>query len=120
MSDYDFDSFSDIEPLFDDDNFEQETQDEPLKESEEEEYLLQSRRTSPTWKYFDKQTSQHPGLPVCYKCQSVFGKDTGISTLKRHLLNAHKIKIDNVRSIGKIQSILNFRRTDPWPEKEKK
>ena len=36
------------------------------------------------------------------------------------MLNAHKIKIDNVRSIGKIQSTLNFRRTDPWPEKEKK
>ena len=40
MSDYDFDDFSNIEPLFDNNNFEQETQDEPLIESEEEEYLL--------------------------------------------------------------------------------
>jgi len=72
------------------------------------------------WNYFEEQTTQHPGHPVCCKCQQVFGKDTGISTLKRHLLNAHKIKIDNVKNVGKIQSTLKFRRTDPWPEKEKK
>jgi hypothetical protein len=36
------------------------------------------------------------------------------------LLSAHKIKIDNVKSSGNNQSTLKFKRTDPWPEKEKK
>ncbi|GBB84202.1 hypothetical protein RclHR1_10820008 [Rhizophagus clarus] len=31
----------------------------------------------------------------------------------------HKIKIGNVKNTGKNQSTLDFRRTDPWPEKEK-
>ncbi|CAB4413201.1 unnamed protein product [Rhizophagus irregularis] len=35
-----------------------------------------------TWKYFNDKMSQYPGRPVCCKCQKVFGKDTGISTLK--------------------------------------
>src|SRR6266498_1152627 len=116
MSDYDFD-YNFIKP-FDDDNSEQETHESP-RVSEDEEYPYQSHRTSPTWNYFEEQTTQHPGHPVCCKCQQVFGKDTGISTLKRHLLNAHKIKINNIKNVGKIQSTLKFRRTDPWPEKEK-
>jgi hypothetical protein len=48
-----------------------------------------------------------------------FGKDTGISTLKRHLSSAHKIMIENVKNTLKTQSGLNFKRIDPWPEKEK-
>jgi len=36
------------------------------------------------------------------------------------LLSVHKIKIDNVKNIENNQSILNFKRTDPWPNKEKK
>ncbi|CAB4405998.1 unnamed protein product [Rhizophagus irregularis] len=59
------------------------------------------------------------GRPVCCKCQKVFGKDTGISTLKRHLSSAHKIMIENVKSTLTNQSVLNFKRVDPWPEKEK-
>ncbi|GBC00151.1 hypothetical protein RclHR1_37640002 [Rhizophagus clarus] len=51
--------------------------------------------------------------------QSLFGKDTDISTLKRHLSSAHKITIENVKHMLKTQSVLNFKRIDPWPKKEK-
>src|SRR6266498_4011114 len=51
----------------------------------------QSRQTSPTWKYFNKKTCQNPGHPVCIICRQVFGKKTGITTLKRHLDSIHKI-----------------------------
>ncbi|EXX74310.1 hypothetical protein RirG_052310 [Rhizophagus irregularis DAOM 197198w] len=120
-SNYDFEDFNNF------DEFEPFEQDAPPIEDEEnddnddseEETSPQSRRTSPTWKYFNEQTTQHPGYPVCCKCQCVFGKKTGISTLKRHLESIHKIKIGNVKNTGKNQSILNFRQTDPWPEKEK-
>jgi hypothetical protein len=33
-------------------------------DNNEEESSLQSRRTSPAWKYFNDQTSQHPGCPM--------------------------------------------------------
>jgi hypothetical protein len=32
----------------------------------------------------------------------------------------HKIKIDNIKNTVKNQTTLNFKRIDPWPEKEKK
>ncbi|CAG8437622.1 10241_t:CDS:2 [Funneliformis caledonium] len=71
-------------------DFEQDkqNQNESDKSSEEDNYnnsnedLSQSRRISSTWKYSNDQTSQYSERPVCCKCQSVFGKDTGISTLK--------------------------------------
>ena len=121
--DYDFESDYNFEQDYD---FEQDKQNQNvLDDSNEEdnnnnENLPQSHWISPTWKYFNDQTFQHPGRPVCCKCQSIFGKDTGISTLKWHLLSVHKIKIDNVKNIENNQSILNFKRTDPWPNKEKK
>ena len=120
--DFDFNNFDEFEPF---------EQDAPPIEDEEnddnnhndnddnEEGSSHSRRTSPTWKYFNEQTSQHPGRPVCCKCQFAFGKNTGISTLKRHLESVHKIKIESVKNIGKNQSTLNFKRIDPWPKKEK-
>src|SRR2546429_7349561 len=119
FEDFDFENFEDFEPYF-----EQNQDDVSLREEEEEydnseeENSTNSRKTSPTWKYFDEQTSQHPGKPVCCKCKSVFGSTTGISTLKRHLLSAHKIKISNIKNTTKNQSILNFKRIDPWPDKE--
>jgi len=125
MSDNDFDdadydeyeSSSDIE-------YNQDTPQDPVISEEEEnnsekENLPQTRRISPVWKYFNDKTSQYPGRPVCCKCQKVFGKDTGISTLKRHLSSAHKIMIENVKSTLTNQSVLNFKRVDPWPKKEK-
>ena len=87
-SNYEFEDFDNIDEF---EHFEQ----GPSREDEEnvddnddnhnnneEESSLQSRRTSPAWKYFNDQTSQHPECPVCCKCQTVFGKNTGISTLK--------------------------------------
>ncbi|CAB5365207.1 unnamed protein product [Rhizophagus irregularis] len=125
MSDNDFDdadydeyeSSSDIE-------YNQDAPQDPVISEEEEnnsekENLPQTHRISPAWKYFNDKTSQYPGRPVCCKCQKVFGKDTGISTLKRHLSSAHKIMIENVKSTLTNQSVLNFKRVDPWPEKEK-
>src|SRR5581483_9372326 len=93
--DFDFNNFDEFEPF---------EQDEPPIEDEENddnnhndnESSSYSRRTSLTWKYFNEQTSQHPGHPVCCKCQFAFGKNTGISTLKRHLEFVHKIKIEGV------------------------
>src|SRR4051794_40511501 len=130
LSNYDFDDYdddfelnSDFEPESDFEQEQDQDQDVPdreIDEENEEDGSPQSCRTSPTWKYFDEQTSQYPGRPVCYKCKQVFGKKTGITTLKRHLLSAHKIKIDNVKSSGNNQSTLKFKCTDPWPEKEKK
>src|SRR2546429_1984771 len=70
-------------------------EDNSEEDNSEKENLSQSRRISPTWKYFNDKTPQYPGRPVCCKCQKVFGKDTGISTLKRHLSSAHKITIEN-------------------------
>jgi hypothetical protein len=92
---YEYESFSDNE-------HNQDAPRDPVTSEEEEdsyekENLPQSRRISPTWKYFNDKTSQYPGRPVCYKCQKVFGKDTGISTLKRHLSSTHKIMIENVK-----------------------
>ncbi|GES96811.1 zinc finger BED domain-containing protein RICESLEEPER 2-like [Rhizophagus clarus] len=115
----DFNNFDEFEPFEQDaPPIEDEENDDNYEDSEDE-TSPQSRQTSPTWKYFNKQTIQHPGYPVCCKCQCVFGKKTGISTLKRHLASIHKIKIGNVKNTGKNQSTLDFRRTDPWPEKEK-
>ncbi|PKB93395.1 hypothetical protein RhiirA5_387256, partial [Rhizophagus irregularis] len=125
MSDNDFDdadydeyeSSSDIE-------YNQDAPQDPVISEEEEnnsekENLPQTRRISSAWKYFNDKTSQYPGRPVCCKCQKVFGKDTGISTLKRHLSSAHKIMIENVKSTLTNQSVLNFKWVDSWPEKEK-
>ncbi|PKB97159.1 hypothetical protein RhiirA5_384855, partial [Rhizophagus irregularis] len=125
MSDNDFDdanydeyeSSSDIE-------YNQDAPQDPVISEEKEnnsekENLPQIRRISPTWKYFNDKMSQYPGRPVCCKCQKVFGKDTGISTLKRHLSSAHKIMIENVKSTLTNQSVLNFKWVDSWPEKEK-
>jgi hypothetical protein len=127
------DDFSDIDfedeeyEEFSDDEQDQDVEDNPINEEEnednndhEKEDMPQSRRTSPTWKYFNDNTPQHPGHPVCCKCQRVFAKKVGISTLKRHLLLIHKIKIDNIKNTVKNQTTLNFKRVDPWPEKEKK
>ena len=84
-SNYDFEDFNNF------DEFEPFEQDAPPIEDEEndnnyedseDETSPQSRRTSPTWKYFNEQTIQHPGYPVYCKCQCVFGKKTRISTLK--------------------------------------
>ncbi|GBB91783.1 hypothetical protein RclHR1_19170001 [Rhizophagus clarus] len=100
-SNYDFEDFNNF------DEFEPFEQDAPPIEDEEndnnyedseDETSPQSRQTSPTWKYFNEQTIQHPGYPVS---------------------SIHKIKIGNVKNTGKNQSTLDFRRTDPWPEKEK-
>ncbi|CAI2172694.1 11697_t:CDS:2 [Funneliformis geosporum] len=56
----------DFEPGYD---FEQDKQnqnvlDDSNKKDNNNENLSQSRRISPTWKYFNDQTSQHPGRPV--------------------------------------------------------
>jgi hypothetical protein len=114
---YEYESFSGKEYNQD------EPQDHVISEEEEDNYekenLPQSRRISPAWKYFNDKTSQYPGRPVCCKCQKVIGKDTGISTLKRPHSSAHKIMIENVKNTLKTQSVLNFKRIDPWPEKEK-
>ncbi|GES82795.1 zinc finger BED domain-containing protein RICESLEEPER 2-like [Rhizophagus clarus] len=92
-SNYDFEDFNNF------DEFEPFEQDAPPIEDEEndnnyedseDETSPQSRQTSPTWKYFNEQTIQHPGYPI-----------------------------GNVKNTGKNQSTLDFRRTDPWPEKEK-
>ncbi|GES86439.1 zinc finger BED domain-containing protein RICESLEEPER 2-like [Rhizophagus clarus] len=115
----DFNNFDEFEPFEQDASPIEDEENDDNYEDSEDETSPQSRRTSPTWKYFNEQTIQHPGYPVCCKCQCVFGKKTGISTLKRHLASIHKIKIGNVKNTGKNQSTLDFRRTDPWPEKEK-
>jgi hypothetical protein len=84
-SNYDFEDFNNF------DEFEPFEQDAPPIEDEEnndnhddseDESSSQSRRTSLIWKYFNEQTIQHLGYPICCKCQCVFRKKTGISTLK--------------------------------------
>ncbi|GES78081.1 hypothetical protein GLOIN_2v1777166 [Rhizophagus clarus] len=67
----------------------------------------------------EKENLSQSRRPICCRCQKVFGKDTDISTLKRHLSSAHKITIENVKHMLKTQSVLNFKRIDPWPKKEK-
>src|SRR5579859_2615367 len=120
------DDFSDID--FEDREYEefssneqdQDVEENPTNEEEseddnnhEKENMPQSRRTSPAWKYFNDNTSQHPGHPVCCKCQRVFAKKISITTLKRHLFLMHKIKINNVKITVKNQTTLNFKRVDP-------
>ncbi|RGB32660.1 hypothetical protein C1646_669958 [Rhizophagus diaphanus] len=64
-SNYDFEDFNNF------DEFEPFEQDAPPIEDEEnddnddseDETSSQSRRTLPTWKYFNEQTTQHPGYP---------------------------------------------------------
>ncbi|GET02721.1 zinc finger BED domain-containing protein RICESLEEPER 2-like [Rhizophagus clarus] len=129
MSDNDFDDVNCDEYEYEsflDNEYNQDAPDAPQDpviseedDNSEKENLSQSRRISPAWNYFNDRTSQYPGRPVCCRCQKVFGKDTGISTLKRHLSSAHKITIENVKHTLKTQSVLNFKRIDPWPEKEK-
>ena len=53
---------------------------------------------------------------MCTKCNFVFSPKSGNSSLERHLLNKHQIKIPK---INKQQTTLKFRCTDPWPSKEK-
>jgi len=62
-SNYDFNDFDEFEPFEQDAPREHEENENDHEESEEEN-SLQSRRTSPTWKYFNEQTSQHPGCPL--------------------------------------------------------
>ncbi|GES92534.1 zinc finger BED domain-containing protein RICESLEEPER 2-like [Rhizophagus clarus] len=86
----DFNNFDEFEPFEQDaPPIEDEENDDNYEDSEDE-TSPQSRQTSPTWKYFNEQTIQHPGYPI-----------------------------GNVKNTGKNQSTLDFRRTDPWPEKEK-
>ncbi|GES87776.1 zinc finger BED domain-containing protein RICESLEEPER 2-like [Rhizophagus clarus] len=86
----DFNNFDEFEPFEQDAPFIEDEENDDNYEDSKDETSPQSRRTSPTWKYFNEQTIQHPGYPI-----------------------------GNVKNTGKNQSTLDFRRTDPWPEKEK-
>jgi hypothetical protein len=74
-----------------------------------------SRKTSSLWTYVDCKNSAYPGVPVCKRCDFVFSAKSSNTTIERHLLNKHNIIIPKVRK----QTTLNFKCTDPWPEKEK-
>jgi hypothetical protein len=74
------------------------------------------RKTSFLWNYISYETSTHPGIPVCMKCNFAFSPKSGNSSMERHLLSKHQIKIPKV---NKQQTVLNFQCTDPWPSKKK-
>ena len=93
---------------------EPEVEPEPTQTSSKD--FQNSRKTSSLWNYIDYETKDHPGIPVCKKCNEVFSKKSGNSTLERHLSNKHGIVIPKVRSN---QTVLNFKCTTPWPIKEK-
>ena len=46
-----------------------------------------SRKTSSLWNYIDYETKDHLEIPVCKKCNEVFSKKSGNSTLERHLFS---------------------------------
>ncbi|CAI2196506.1 16980_t:CDS:1, partial [Funneliformis geosporum] len=56
--------------------------------------LLNSRvgpkLSSTVWNFFDKNTVEHPGVPVCQNCKAVFESSSSTSSLRRHL-NSHQI-----------------------------
>ncbi|CAI2197258.1 670_t:CDS:1, partial [Funneliformis geosporum] len=73
-----------------------------------------SRKTSSLWTHVDCQTPTHLGVPVCKRCNFMFSNKSGNSSIERHL-KRHNIIVPKVKK----QSILNFKCTNPWPEKEK-
>ena len=93
---------------------EPEVEPEPTQTSSKD--FQNSRKTSSLWNYIDYKTKDHPRIPVCKKCNEVFSKKSGNSTLECHLSNKHGIVIPKVRSN---QTVLNFKYTTPWPIKEK-
>ncbi|CAG8739104.1 15684_t:CDS:1, partial [Cetraspora pellucida] len=67
---------------------------------------------SPVWPYFDEETKDNPGLPVCKMCSKVFSSTFAISMLSRHLLDKHNIIAPKRR-----QKLLN---SNPHPKIEQK
>ncbi|CAB4395595.1 unnamed protein product [Rhizophagus irregularis] len=73
-----------------------------------------SKSGSSVWQFFDRNSEQHPGRPVCSTCKTVFEVKTGTSTLRRHL-DLHKI----VAPKRKQKSIDDYR-IDPHTPKDQK
>ncbi|CAB5355605.1 unnamed protein product [Rhizophagus irregularis] len=69
---------------------------------------------SSVWQFFDRNSEQHPGRPVCSTCKTVFEVKTSTSTLRRHL-DLHKI----VAPKRKQKSIDDYR-IDPHTPKDQK
>ncbi|CAG8833149.1 5766_t:CDS:2, partial [Cetraspora pellucida] len=80
---------------------EQEEEEDPSLPNQNEQNELQNissckscsakKRKSPVWPYFDEETEDNPGLPVCKTCSEVFSSTSATSTLRRHLLDKHNI-----------------------------
>ena len=76
---------------------------------------IKTRNTeSSVWQFFNRNTEQHPGRPVCSNCNAVFETSSSTTTLRRHL-DSHQI----VTPKRKQKSIDDYR-TDPHTTKDQK
>ncbi|CAJ0746325.1 5423_t:CDS:2, partial [Entrophospora sp. SA101] len=67
------------------------------------------------WNYISYNNSKKR---VCKKCSYVFSDKSGNSSIERHMVNLHNIKIKKKQS-NTLQTMLNFQVINPWPENER-
>src|SRR6185369_6823782 len=67
------------------------------------------------WNYISYNNSEKR---VCKKCSYVFSDKSGNSSIERHMVNLHNIKIKKKQS-NTLQTMLNFQVINPWPENER-
>lgn len=95
----------------------QDPSQDPSQDSPQEQDAKRKKTYSDAWNYFNLQDPQYPSKVVCQKCNQVYSKSSGVTTLKEHLKKTHGITVDNIKKI--VQTKLNFSRVDPWPREEK-